>query len=350
MRSFSVASFMKTAQPFKPGSFTKAVIDDELRRLQQVLSRQESSIRSAFAQFVRDAKDEKLVAQAADFLDRGDVEGALKLLDSYIQRFGAVIPAVYQQSAAAETVRLVGQLAPIVPTVAVSFDPTDARAAMAMREASLKFIQQFTDSQRAATRQALTTAFETGQGTQAAARAFRNSIGLTANQEAAVLNYRRLLEMGSRDALDRALRDRRFDPSVERAADGGKPLTPEQITNMVDRYRGRALASRAETIARTEALPAMEQAREAALTQNIEGAQIPQSAVDQTWNTTMDGRERDTHAGLDGQVQPLGQPFQSSSGALLRYPGDQRAPPAETINCRCHRTFRIVGDRVPAPA
>lgn len=329
--------------------FAKAVIDDEIRRLQQVLSRQEGRIRTAFAEFVRDAKDERLVAQATDLLDRGDTEGALKLLDSYIQRFGAVIPSVYQQSAAAETVHLAGEIAPLVPTVAVSFDPTDARAAMAMREMSLAFIQQFTDSQRAATRQALTSAFETGQGTQAAARAFRNSIGLTANQEAAVVNYRRLLEQGSRQALDRALRDRRYDASVERAADGGKPLTPEQINLMVDRYRGRALAARSETIARTEALPAMEQAREAALTQNLESAQIPQSAVRQTWRTTMDGRERDTHALLDGQTVPMGQSFRSTSGALLRYPGDPRAPAAEKINCRCHRTFKIIGDAVPPP-
>ncbi len=321
--------------------FAKAAIDDDLARLDALLDSQEARVRQAFAGFVRDATDPQLVRAAVDFLARGDVEAALGLLDSHIARLAAVLPAVYQNAATAEVGALAATLGTLAPTVALSFDPTDTPAAMQMRENTLRFIREFTDAQRLATRQALTTGLETGGGTQANARAFRASIGLTANQEAHVASYRRRLDLGSRDALDRALRDRRYDRSVERAAAGGAPLSRDQVDRMVARYRARYLAYRAETIARTETGRSISQAREEALRQNLAATGVADRFVDQTWRTTMDGRERTTHRLMNGQTVPLGQAFLSPSGALLRYPCDPRAPAAETVNCRCHRTFKI---------
>lgn len=316
-------------------------LDTELERLDTLLSRQESRIRQAFAEFVRDAKSEAVVKEATDLLSRGDIEGALRIVDGYIARFGTVLPSVFQQAAAVELPAIAAQIAPLLPTIAVSFDPTDLRAAAVMREATLELVTNFTSAQRGATRQALTTAFETGQGTQGMARAFRDSIGLTAGQEQAVRNYRALLEGGSRDALDRALRDRRFDRSVARAADGGAPLTPAQIDTMVERYRGRYLIYRSEVIARTEAVRAVSVARELALRQNLDAAGIGADAVTQTWRAVDDQRTRTTHRAMNGQQQPLGQAFLSPSGALLRYPGDPDAPVEEVVECRCHKTYAI---------
>ena len=331
---------------FKAADFAKAAIDTELARLDRLLSDQEEVVREAFADFVRTAKDDRLVRMAADFLERGDIEAALRLLDSHITRLATVFPTVFQNIASAELTHIAAQLAPLVPTVGVSFDPTDAPAAMRMREQTLEFIREFTDGQRLSTRQALANSLEVGDGTQGQARAFRDSIGLTARQEAAVRNYRRLLKEGRAEALTRALRDRRYDRSVQRAVDGEKPLTDEQVETMVARYRARYLSYRSEMIARTETMPTMQQAREEAYRQNLAQAGIPEAAVDQTWNTTLDGRERPTHHSLNGQTVPLGQAFQSPSGAALRYPGDPRAPAAETIQCRCQRTFKINTSRV----
>lgn len=330
-------------------TFAKS-LDTELDRLDALLSRQESRIRAAFGEFVAGAQSEAAVKEAADLLAKGDVEGALKVVDRYVARLASVLPTVYQQAAAVELVAIGEQLAPLLPTVAVSFDPTDTRAAMVMRSASLEFIRGFTAGQRDATRQALTQAFMDGSGTAATARAFRDSIGLTAYQEQAVRNYRNLLEQGSRQALDRALRDRRFDRTVTRAADGGDPLTAEQIDRMVARYRANYLAYRAKTIARTEALTAVSQARDLAFEQNRVMAGISTQAISSTWRTNVDGRERETHHDMNGQVQPYGSAFQSPSGATLRYPGDPLAPAAERVACRCHRTFRIDPTALEIPA
>ena len=62
----------------------------------------------------------------------------------------------------------------------------------------------------------------------------REHIGLTPYQAQQVQNYRADLETLNTTALQRQLRDKRFDMPVARAIAEGKPLTPEQI----DRFTG----------------------------------------------------------------------------------------------------------------
>ncbi len=52
------------------------------------------------------------------------------------------------------------------------------------------------------------------------------------------------------------------------------------------------------------------------------------------WMTTLDGRERLTHANAHGQFVPSGVPYEVG-GALLRFPRDPAGPPQEVISCRC---------------
>jgi hypothetical protein len=48
----------------------------------------------------------------------------------------------------------------------------------------------------------------------------------------------------------------------------------------------------------------------------------------------MDGNERDTHTGADGQTVGTDETF-TVGGATWKYPGDDMLPPEERINCRC---------------
>jgi hypothetical protein len=323
---------------------------EELSRLDKLLSTMEARVRAAFSEFVRQMRSEEVLKEVADKLEARDIDGALAIADSHVARLGSVIPVVFQDAAVAEAADFAAKVGPLRPTVGISFDATDPAAAALMRANTLNFVREFSAAQREATRTALVDALGSGQSRQAAARAFRESIGLTSNQRDAVESYRALLEGGSRDALARALRDRRFDPSVEAAADGRRELTPDQIDRMVDRYRARYLAYRAETIARTESVRVISQAREEAFRQTIDRAGIAQEDTEQVWHAVEDNRTRITHRALDGQVQPFGEPFVSISGAELRYPGDPLAPIEETVNCRCHRTFRIKAEALAAAA
>lgn len=58
------------------------------------------------------------------------------------------------------------------------------------------------------------------------------------------------------------------------------------------------------------------------------------SAIAEEWLTSLDGRERETHADANGQIVPVGRTF-LVGGEELAHPGDPSGPLEETIQCRC---------------
>lgn len=334
----------------------KAAPNAELSRLLEILSSQELRIRKAFEAFLSVTRSTALISQARILLEVGDIEAALQLIEPYIVQLGNSITAAVHEMAAEEAEELLSSMIDeklldalgLNPAVTIGFNPSLPRASEKIQQNKFEFVVGFTNAQREATQTALSAAFLEGHGPVKTARVFRDSIGLTDFQLQAVANYQRLLEMGDSQALDRALRDRRFDSSVERAIRGDEPLGAERINRMVDRYRERFLKLRAETIARTEGLRAMGLARQEALIQMVELTGIDPNDVTRTWHATKDHRVRDTHGGpggLDGQVVGINESFVSSSDARLMFPGDTSlgAPAEEVINCRCVVTHKIGG-------
>lgn len=221
------------------------------------------------------------------------------------------------------------------PSISLSFEVGNAEAASLLQQSKLSFIKEITDAQRETIRQALNTAQLQGLGAVHASNLFKDSIGLTEHQRSVVDNYKKSLVSGSDDALSRTLRDRRFDPTVRSALNAGRSLEPAQIDRMVVRYRERMIAMRAETIARTEAIAAVNAARFAAMNQMTKQLGIKQTDLIRTWRTVIDGRQRHTHNSMNGQQREGKKPFKSPSGAMLKFPGDRSAPAGEIINCRC---------------
>lgn len=312
----------------------------DLERLDELLTLQEAVIAAAFRRFIATVGRDGVVLEAIiERLEARDPEGALKIVDSYIATFGNVLPAVAHAVGAATAT----ELAAIVPdmALAISFDPTHPRAAEVIRDNRLRFVRDFTAQQRRATLQALARGQQEGLGTIETARLFRNSIGLTGPQELAIARYRRGLLSLNRSVLDNATRDRRFDATIERAIENDRPLTARQIDDMVAGRRRQMLASRAETIARTEAVRATSEAREESFDQMIEQTGLPVDQFERIWNPTRDRRTRDWHASMTGQRRGRNDPFVDGLGHRLRYPGDPAAPAETTINCRCGLTFSI---------
>ena len=89
---------------------------------------------------------------------------------------------------------------------------------------------------------------------------------------------------------------------------------------------------RAKTIAQTEGHRVQEEASEDARTAAIKAG----ADVVKQWDATMDGKTRQSHQRLDGQVRETDEPF--SNG--LMYPGDSSGPASEVIKCRCHALTR----------
>jgi len=139
-------------------------------------------------------------------------------------------------------------------------------------------------------------------------------------------------------------RNKQSDAAIFRAIRDGTTLPQTAIDRAAQGYSNNLLRQRGETIARTETLKALNAGRQEALDQLIENPNNDVQAQDvvRAWDSTGDGKTRETHAAADGQVAAQGVPF-TVGGFQMMYPGDTSmgAPAGETVNCRCYSDVRI---------
>ena len=114
--------------------------------------------------------------------------------------------------------------------------------------------------------------------------------------------------------------------------------TYAEITRNISFATGAPL-SRAKTIVRTEG----HRVQQASSADARDAAKAQGCSVVKQWDSTLDGKTRDTHRELDGQIRESDKPFESSSGRKARYPGDF-GDPAEDCNCRCVALTRATWD------
>jgi len=273
------------------------------------------------------------------------VNGLMRYMDNLEPTLQAIlIPEL--QDAMAESGRLVVEILPTgsitLPGYLPSVQFTNPYAVQAVREYAFNLIRDISTETRDAVRLSVTTAVSQGRPPAAIARDFKQTIGLTVQQEQSVQNYRSYLENLSRDALRRESRDKRFDSTVQRAIETDTPLSRTQIDKMVAAFRRKREAERSLTIARTEALSAMDLGQDIALNQTREDGALAPDLI-QTWNVTRDGRQRDAHdvvPSMNPNGVPYGEFFQTPLGPM-RYPRDRKYGTAgNVINCRCRRSFR----------
>lgn len=94
----------------------------------------------------------------------------------------------------------------------------------------------------------------------------------------------------------------------------------------------KAPLSRAKTIARTEGHRIQQtSSRDAQFAAKEKGADVLKQ-----WDAALDGRTRDSHARVDGEIRELDEKF--SNG--LMFPGDPSGGAAEVVNCRCTANTR----------
>jgi hypothetical protein len=215
--------------------------------------------------------------------DLGPIEPALmKPLGETVNEAGA---AAIDATPAIERATRGGQLA-------MRFDAINPHTVQSVRTYGFNLIRQVTDDTRDGIRAIVSNALEFGGHPSEQARQIRSLIGLTENQADAVSNFRRLLEERDRGALTRALRDRRFDGTLNRTLgeDAVDELSQEQIDKMVERYASRMLDFRANTIARTETINAARLGTQGAWVQATENGLLQRSKLRQGWMVTPDDR------------------------------------------------------------
>jgi F like protein len=308
----------------------------ELTRVEITLYKTYQYIKRAYLDYVDKAKSD-----IVPLVTYGDI----RILDDRVADLSRTLkqlaPALWKH----ETEAMGRRLALAKASLGIGFKPPPAEVLDEMLSNLLDNIQELTDDERDRVLEILSNAVAVGQSPIKTARELSDVIGLTSYQEGVVDSYRALLENNSSQALTRALRDRRYDGTVQNAIDANDFLDQDQIDMMVERYRERMIDMRAETIARTEGLKVTEQVRADSMDAMADQAGIDRGLVVKQWSATNDNRTRDTHAALDGQARLVEDPFDSESGAQLDHPGDGSAPPEEVINCRCTTAYHVFSDQ-----
>ena len=308
----------------------------ELGRLSRLLNAAERDIQTTFLRLIGGARGMRTLTQITDLIERGRPLEALDMFDDVAGGLSSSIEASYLAAGQSTANVLANSTNSIL-----EFNSLNARSSNYLRDQRAQVLNSLVNTQRDATLEAIAGGVRRGRRPDQIARDVRRGIGLTAAQERAAQNYRRLLEEGNSQALTRRLRDRRFDPTVRRAIRDGAELTTAQLDRMEQRYRERALKHRAETIANTEGLAAVHAADDEMWQQATDRGLVELTLFTDQWHTARDERVRDSHRFMNGQKRPVGTPFTSGNANSLRYPGDHRAPLSDTIRCRCIRSRDI---------
>lgn len=214
----------------------------------------------------------------------------------------------------------------------IVYDPLQASAPlMAQRQ---QYIDAIIGQSRQVMQQSILSGLRYGMSPEAVQLALENVIALTPSQANAVANFRRLLEQGNPQALNRVLRDRRFDATVQSWIDAESEPEADAIDAMVERYAERQLAFRAQTIARTEAMKAATGGIRDAYVQAVQSGRLFDHEVRRHWLVHLDERLCFICASVPA-MNPDGvgvmQPYLSIAGPLMTVGPHAR--------CRCSERY-----------
>lgn len=303
----------------------------EYEWLLEIADKAAPAVKLAFLEALRRARSAVDEAALRDALARRDVAAAMRALGveaNVTAGLGAGLPTPLEDAFLAAG----RQTGKVGATVGMRFDITNPKTADFLRTYNFNLIRQISDNTREGIRRVIQDAFRFGGHPYEQARIIRSSIGLTEDQAATVDNFRNLLVNRDRDALGRALRDRRFDRTLQAALGEARTreLSDEQIARMVDRYRERYIGLRAETIARTETMRASNAAQNMAWAQAANDGLIDVTVMRRYWLVTPDDRLCDYCEGvrdLNPGGVTLDDDFQTDLGPVPY-------PPLHP-NCRC---------------
>lgn len=319
----------------------------------------EPTIRRAFMEAVAEIRSQISLKLLVERLERGDIAGAVDVLNIEREAFGPLETAIAQTyegggTAMAEDLRLRD---PEGNRVVFRFGVRNPEAEQWLRDHSAMLVTRIVEDQRQGIRVALAEGLARGDNPRVIAldiigrqsrvtrRREGGVIGLTAAQAEFAARARAELQSGEPDQfrhyLTRERRDKRFDTAVRRAIEASRPVDRETVSRAVGRYSDRLLQLRGELLARTETMAALGQSRDDAMRQAIQSGKVDVRYVTKHWRSAGDDRVRHTHRVLNRQSARFDEAFQSPSGAALRFPGDPAAPINETSGCRCTLEYRV---------
>lgn len=299
-------------------------------KLETLLAEIEAQLAADWRDIVGWLREQNTVEDIAQRLQDGLAEGLIVGVEDAASRFAAAVHDAYVESGQQAATWLDG----LIAAALVTFDASHWRTTAWAQSNTAELRALLMSEQRETAWAVAAEGVRAGRTYEAVAGDIRGAIGLTSAQAQHVMSYRRALESGDYiNALTRELRDARSDKTLEAAIRVGTAIPPGKVDAMVRRYEAGWLSFRADTLALHEGSYAVFEGAREMNQQLIDAGATAQ--LKYRWRSRRDAKVRDTHVGLDGQVRAQDRPFESSSGALLRYPRDPLAPRSETRGCRC---------------
>lgn len=318
---------------------------EQLAWIEHLLSKYERKTEAAFLEGVRVVQDSARLSEIEAALRNNSPTNAAFVLQSSLAEAGFIS---FSRTLADAMIAGgdFGQRIASASRIEFGFNMAESNTARFMSDYQARLIRDINQDIRQTISQIIYREASAGKGPIQTAKLIRDSIGLTSTQESHVNSYRASLENNDKRALERLLRDKRFDPSVARMLEEGKPLSKDKIDKMVDAYRRRYLSRRAQTIARTETTTMISSGTDLYWKQMTDAGIVRSERVYKKWIYTHDGHTRASHVAIP-RMNPEGvglkEAFKSPLG-LIRYPGDPNASAANRINCRCALFYRIKGE------
>jgi hypothetical protein len=327
------------------------------QQLESLIDDLSPEMEKAFRASIDDIKSEIVLKEVIEALERRDITAAIEALHIDAAAFRPLSDQIREafnsggRLVAANMPRLSD---PMGSRIVFRWDVQNQAAEAMLRDLSSALISSIEEDTRQMVREKMEAGFAKGQGPKTIAldiagrvdkvtkRREGGLLGMTLNLSRTVENARTALSSGDVEGMKHYLtlarRDKRFDAQVRKAIAAGKPLNQEQVAKITGRLTDRYVQLRAETIARTETMTSVMAAKHEAYQQGLSAANRDASLVTRKWRSAGDKRVRHTHMILNAQeVKGMDIPFQSPSGALMRYPGDTTlgAGAGEIIACRC---------------
>lgn len=315
---------------------------DKSKEIDALLKDLEPKLEKAFRQGLENLRDEVDFKAIERAIEQGDFDKAATLINEAV----VATALIEYNKLIQDVVQAGGDIAAkwAKPVLVARLNVTETHTARFINEYQATRIRQVTEEVQRVVGDIILKGVTDGINPRHIAREIREYIGLTSRQLQAVDNYERLLREGDRQALLRALRDKRFDRTVINSIANKKPLTEEQIQRMKQRYTERYINYRATTIARTEAIMLVNQGQQFYWEQAIADGKVAEERLRKVWIPTYDGKLREAHAAIPRMNKkgvPFRESFQSPLGPI-RFPGDPQATAANVVNCRCTTFTRIV--------
>jgi hypothetical protein len=258
---------------------------------------QEPAVAKALHRAIQDARASLTDAELERIVTTGDVDAILERIDFNAVKFAlrdAATSAGEQTPEGFAGISTGGQQGIWPQIIRVRFDTLAPYAVAALRDFESKAIDALREEVRSGVIAEIRNGVTRGLNPRQTARELRELIGLPDNLVQAITSYRSALQSGNRtelkDALERALRDKRFDRSLLTALQGDQAMDPARIDRMVTRYAERALTHHTETIARTATMDALNQGNRMAWQQAITDGKVSVHDLRRFWVVARDER------------------------------------------------------------